>query len=83
MDTAAQTDLIAAVALPLPITVISELLGVPADHRAEFHDWSTTVVAGSLAESDAYRYATTSMVRYRRELLQIKRAAPADDLLSA
>lgn len=83
MDTAMRADLIATFALPLPITVICELLGVPADRRAEFHDWSITVVAGSLAEPDAYRRATTAMVRYLRELLEIKRAAPADDLLSA
>lgn len=83
MDTAAQTDLIAAFALPLPITVICELLGVPADRRAEFHDWSTTVLTGALAESTAYRCATTAMVRYLQELLMVKRVAPADDLLSA
>lgn len=83
MATAARADLIAAFALPLPITVICELLGIPADHRAEFHDWSAVIVAGSLAEPDAYSSATTAMVRYLWELLRVKRAAPANDLLSA
>ncbi len=83
MATTARADLIAAFALPLPITVICELLGIPADRRAEFHDWSATIVAGALAEPDAYSCATTAMVRYLWELLRVKRAAPADDLLSA
>ena len=83
IDTAAQADLIASFALPLPITVICELLGVPADRRAEFHDWSTTIMAGALAKPDTYRLATTAMLRHLRELLKVKRAAPADDLLSA
>jgi cytochrome P450 len=83
IDTAAQAELIASFALPLPITVICELLGVPADRRAEFHDWSATIMAGALAKPDTYRLATTATLRHLRELLKVKRAAPADDLLSA
>ncbi len=83
MATAARADLIAAFALPLPITVICELLGIPADRRAEFHEWSNVIVAGALAEPDAYSCATTAMVQYLWELLRVKRTAPADDLLSA
>ncbi|MBV9730430.1 MAG: cytochrome P450 [Pseudonocardiales bacterium] len=83
MATAAQADLITSFALPLPVTVICELLGVPADRRVEFHDWSTTVVTGALAEPNAYISAATAMVRYLRELLEVKRGVPSDDLLSA
>src|SRR6185295_10411767 len=39
-------DLIAASAYPLPITVIGELLGVPACDQAGFRDLSTTLVTG-------------------------------------
>jgi cytochrome P450 len=79
----AQVELIASFACPLSITVICELLGVPADRRAEFHDWSNTLVAGALANPDAYRSATTALVLYLRELLTIKRGSPTNDLLSA
>ncbi|MDT7551623.1 MAG: hypothetical protein QOI16_159, partial [Pseudonocardiales bacterium] len=36
-------DLITAFAYPLPITVISELLGVPVAAQTDFRDWSTTL----------------------------------------
>jgi cytochrome P450 len=83
MVDAAQVDLIAAFALPLPITVICELLGVPMDRRAEFHDWSTTFVTGVLAGPDALVAAVTAMVSYLRQLVEAKRTDGADDLISA
>lgn len=83
MAGATQVDLIASFALPLPITVICELLGVPADRRAEVHDWSTTFVTGVLAGPDVLVAAVTAMVSYLRELVDTKRTDGADDLLSA
>ncbi|HZE00253.1 MAG TPA: cytochrome P450, partial [Pseudonocardiaceae bacterium] len=83
MVDAAQVDLIASFALPLPITVICELLGVPEDRRAEFHDWSTTFVTGALAGADVFVAAVTAMGSYLRELIDAKRADGADDLISA
>ncbi|MBV8541416.1 MAG: cytochrome P450 [Pseudonocardiales bacterium] len=82
MATAARTDLIDSFAYPLPITVIRELLGVPAERRTEFHHWSAVLVT-SLASPAALAAAATAMVSYLRELVAAKRAAPADDLLSA
>ncbi len=83
MATQTHTDLIDSFALPLPITVICELLGVPTDRRAEFHEWTYTVVTGVLAGPDRLVAAATAMVGYVRELVDVKRATPADDLRSA
>jgi cytochrome P450 len=83
MATAKQVDLIDAFAYPLPLTVICELLGVPADRRTEFHHWSSVVVAGVLAGPDVFVAASTAMMSYLRNLIDAKRTAPADDLLSA
>lgn len=83
MTGAAQVDLIDSFAYPLPITVICELLGVPAQRRSEFHDWSSVVVTGVLAGPEVFKAATAAMVCFLRELVVAKRAAPADDLLSA
>lgn len=82
MATATRIDLIDSFAYPLPITVICELLGVPAERRAEFHEWSSILVT-TLADPDVFAAAATAMVSYLRELVNAKRAAPADDLLSA
>lgn len=79
----AQLDLIDSFALPLPITVICELLGVPTGRRTEFHDWTSIVLAGVLAGPDKLVAACTAMVSYLRELVEVKRAVPTDDLVSA
>jgi cytochrome P450 len=78
-----EADLIAAFAYPLPITVIGELLGVPAHDQAGFQGWSTTVAGGAAAGRQAWVEAATALVGYVRELVAAKRARPGDDLMSA
>jgi cytochrome P450 len=75
-------DLITAFAFPLPMTVICELLGIPDGDREEFKTWSQ-VILSSTATFDEYRTAGGAMYAYFTRLLADKRAAPADDLLSA
>ncbi|MEU1705358.1 cytochrome P450 [Streptomyces sp. NPDC005706] len=74
-------DLIEALAYPLPLTVICELLGVPDMDRAEFRRISTEVVAPTSADTEYD--AVVALARYLRGLIEDKRAAgPTDDLLS-
>jgi cytochrome P450 len=75
-------DLITEFAFPLPMTVICELLGIPDGDREEFKTWSQ-VILSSTATFDEYRAAGGAMYAYFTGLLVDKRAAPADDLLSA
>ena len=75
-------DLITAFAFPLPMTVISELIGVPADNREEFSAWSH-VILSSTATPEEFRTVGTAMYGFFMSLIEAKRAAPADDLLSA
>ena len=77
-----EVDLIAAFAFPLPMTVISELIGVPADNREEFSAWSH-VILSSTATPEEFRTVGTAMYGFFMSLIEAKRAAPADDLLSA
>ncbi|MGC7099825.1 cytochrome P450 family protein [Amycolatopsis lurida] len=75
-----EPDLLEAFAFPLPITVICELLGVPEAERAEFRDWSNTLVSSDPAA--AIEKASGELVVYLRDLIERKRAEPGPDLLS-
>ncbi|UUU39166.1 cytochrome P450 family protein [Streptomyces sp. NBC_00162] len=74
-------DLIKALAFPLPMTVIGELLGVPELDRERFGYWSKEVLAPtSLAPSTT---AHQKLGDYLSELVEAKAKAPGEDLLSA
>jgi len=79
----AQTvDLIEEFAFPLPVTVICELLGVPAQDQAQFRAWSNAIVASS-PDPEEIRAAGEGMFGYFMGLVAAKRANPADDMVSA
>jgi cytochrome P450 len=78
-------DLISGFALPLPVTVISELLGVPEKDRTKFARWSQILLS---APQDSWKIifalpGMISFVRYLRKLIVMKRNKPADDIVSA
>jgi cytochrome P450 len=81
-------DLIAEVAEPLPVTVIAEMLGVPAADRHLLRPWSAGICGMfELNPSpEAQRTAVRAAVEfsgYLRELARARAAAPRDDLISA
>lgn len=76
-------DLVDGFGFPLPITVITELLGIPPGDRADFRRWSSITVNGTVHPPEVYVDAARSMVDYVRELIAAKRTDPGDDLLSA
>jgi cytochrome P450 PksS len=78
-------DLIRNFALPLPTTVIAEMLGVPAGDRHRFHRWSKTLLQSSSARWGMWKSfpAVWAFLRYIRRLVEVRRADPRDDLVSA
>lgn len=77
-------DLIADFALPLPLTVIARILGVPVEDNDKFHRWSKTIVsAGSSKNVFAVIPSVMSFMRYMKKLIKERRTAPKDDLISA
>ncbi|MFF3909617.1 cytochrome P450 [Streptomyces sp. NPDC001848] len=82
---AGHADLVADFALPLPVTVISELLGVPTTDRHDFQRWTDDMIPRGPEPPDptVVDAAWQQMRAYLTGLLGAKRAHPADDLLSA
>ncbi len=79
-----QMDLIADFAFPLPITVISEMLGIPATQRQQFRDWTQTIVQSLEPEKAAAGMAAEeAFINYIQTLLASKREHPDNDLTSA
>ncbi|MER5465660.1 cytochrome P450 [Streptomyces sp. NPDC002668] len=82
---AGRADLVEDFALPLPVTVISELLGVPVTDRHDFQRWTDDMILrrAELPDPAVVDAAWQHMRSYLTELLDAKRARPGDDLLSA
>ncbi|MFF8814751.1 cytochrome P450 family protein [Streptomyces pactum] len=76
-------DLIARYAAPLPITVISDLLGVPRRDRPDFRAWTDAMITPDPQRPEETREAVGRMLRFYTGLIATKRADPGDDLLSA
>ncbi|MCG3756468.1 MULTISPECIES: cytochrome P450 [Amycolatopsis] len=76
-----QVDLVQAFAEPLPITVICELLGVRVEDRGQFTAWSHLLLSFS-EDHEAQAAAARDMHDYLQQLVESKRAEPAEDLLS-
>lgn len=82
-----RADLLTDFAEPIPVTVIAELLGVPEAERRLLVPWSKAIIGmfepertpemGSAANQAALEFSS-----YVRGLIEAKRRAPQDDLIS-
>jgi cytochrome P450 len=87
-----RVDLVEALAYPLPVIVIAEMIGVPSEDRPRFKAWSDAAVANlgtvfftpppaeRLAE---LRHTVGEMRAYFAALAEERRVRPREDLLSA
>ena len=77
-------DLVAGYAFPLPFTVISELLGIPEPDRADLGRWFGILLAPSSGPQPPAEAVAASrlIVEYLTALLDRKRAAPGEDLVT-
>ena len=82
-------DLIADYAMPLPIIVIAEMLGVPADDRDIFRAWSNDLITGTdmVRGTDERRRkqgeAIVALMGYFGRLIAERRGSPREDIISA
>jgi cytochrome P450 PksS len=79
-----EMDFIRDYALPLPLTLITEILGVPPADRDKFHKWSKVIVSVNQFNNN-WRVlpAIWQFNRYLRRFFKVRRADPKDDLVSA
>src|SRR5215204_6764234 len=81
-------ELISDYALPVPATVIADLLGIPAEDRRKFHRWSSKIVSvspGAEAGLQGLRLIPSvwAFIRYLRKQFKQRRSEPKDDLITA
>ncbi|PGW17330.1 cytochrome P450 family protein [Bacillus cereus] len=77
-------EIIADFAYPLPIIVISEMLGIPATDRNQFREWTQELMNASVDPSQGTAVTATleKFIHYIEVLLNEKRLNPDADLIS-
>jgi cytochrome P450 len=81
-------DVVEDLAIPLPMGIIAEMLGVEASRRRDFKRWSDTVIDMATGPGRAERFtprivdAIVEFVAYVRAVTEERRRHPADDLVS-
>ena len=83
LDRPQPVDLVTGFSLPLPTQVICEMLGVPAADLERFHAWSDVIIGDWQRDADEIMTALAELYGYFGALIEIRRARPADDLMSA
>ena len=83
-------DLVRGLALPLPLIVISDMMGVPPGQRARFHKWSVHFIdSTSGTQREMLRSMPSAIVnaiamqRFFKKLIELRRRKPANDLITA
>ncbi len=83
-----QADLIAALAYPLPVTVIAQMLGIPPQDHDQFHVWSDDLARSLDLTDDPAVYdragrSAVALTAYLHDIIARRRREPQADLLTA
>ncbi|MFJ9210690.1 cytochrome P450 [Streptomyces sp. NPDC102264] len=76
-------DLVEEFALPIPVAVICQLLGVPVEDRPRFREWSDAALSTSGLTAEEFATKDKELRAYMAGLIARHREEPADDLMSA
>ncbi|MFC4949850.1 cytochrome P450 [Pseudonocardia sp. GCM10023141] len=76
-------DLVAHLSMPLPVTIICELLGVPVADREIFRAGADAALSATSMTAQDRERARGEMIAYMARLVAQRRAEPTDDLLGA
>jgi len=88
VDGEGRFDLIDSFAFPLPVIVIAEMLGVPAQDLEQFKEWSNDIVISlepilSREQREQFRRSEQELYEYFEGIIALRRENPEDDLVSA
>ncbi len=83
-------DLISALAVPVPVTMIAELLGVETERLADFKRWSDEIIAGvsgsqrraGVGDFSSIASPMAEFREYFQKIIEEREREPRDDLLS-
>jgi cytochrome P450 len=82
-------DLVEGLAIPLPVTIIAEMLGIEPERRADFKRWSDAIISNATGPdratpySDEFGTALIGLIGYVKRVARERRRAPAEDVISA
>jgi hypothetical protein len=76
-------ELMAGLAMPLPMRVICALLGIPPEQTALFRHWSEATIAYAGIPPHDRKQRMEALARYLGQQLVARRTQPADDLITA
>ena len=77
-------DIVQALTIPLPVAVISRMMGIPAERTDDFKRWSdalTGTLAGASMEDR--QQEILEMAAFFQDMIPTRRSAPGDDLISS
>jgi len=82
-----QCDFVEDIAVPLPLLLIAEMMGIRKEDRKRFHDWSDRMIGGSgnAHNPEIMQQAAAAFVEYSHyltEIIEDRRREPRDDLIS-
>jgi cytochrome P450 len=91
---AGQLELVSQLAYPLPVRIISEMLGVPIEDHPRFAGWSARLAHSlqpgfgvnqeeAISRAEAAQAASDEFAEYFADLIAKRRSHPANDLLTA
>ncbi len=88
LDESGHFDVVADLAIPLPLAIISEMLGTPDERQADFKRWSDGIVAIASGSAKQNPFETglldvfAELFGYMKQAVRDRRQHPQDDLIS-
>ncbi|OEH91093.1 cytochrome P450 family protein [Bacillus solimangrovi] len=77
-------DLLDDYAYPLPVTVISEMMGIPKEDRNKFRVWSKMItdISNNAEEVQKFESSIQEFMQYLEETIEKRKKVPSDDIIS-